>query len=118
MKKIKSDTFSGFGIGCIIVLAIIMIVKFVLKAEGEAFYKGILEGALRFGASIFGSGAVYLVLFAEFYAACKLTPMVFNYDPEKEHDTHDKLMEHFMELSNPILIICFLTAYILIFLEM
>lgn len=113
MKKIKSESLTGFGIGCIIVLAAIMIIHFYIKADGQVFYMRILEGAWRFVCVFFGAGLILLVLFFAFYGAAKLSPMIFK-DKEKEDDLLDK----FMALSNPLLIISFIVAYIVMFFEL
>lgn len=116
MKKRKPGSFSGFGIGLIVFLAVAMIVRFYIKFEGEAFYVRLFEGAWRFFAAILGSGAIYIVFFLIFYGAASLSDMVFN-QSEGEY-SKDELLDHFGALSNPLSIICFLAAYILLFLEM
>ena len=109
MKKKKSIT--GFGIGCIIVLAVVMIVRFYLKLEGEPLHIRIFEGALKFVCTFAGTAVLYLCIFVAMYAAIRASGIVFG-----EEGEDDKLMKYFLDLGNPILIICFVVSYILLLL--
>jgi amino acid transporter len=114
MKKIKSPgSMTGFGIGCVVVLAIIMIVHFYLKFDDQPFHIRVLEGILRFGGAILGSGLIMLICLFAFYGATKISEMVF-----RQEESTDDLLDGFMKNANPLLIICFIAAYILIYLEM
>ena len=111
MKK-KFGTFSGFGIGCIITLAVIMIVRFYLLFDGDPFYIRIVEGAWRFFVAFLGTGVIYLVLFFAFYAASGACKYIYR---QSEDDQDEKqLMDHFSALSDPLLIICFAVSYLII----
>jgi hypothetical protein len=113
--KIKKEnrSFTGFGIGCFVVLGIVMIVRFYLKTEDEQFIVRIFEGAWRFVCTFFGAGVVWLVLFFMIYIASKISPVIFN--EEKEDISY---MDHFMSLSNPIFIVGYIVSYIAILLEL
>ena len=114
MKKKKNRSLSGMGIGAIIVLGIIMIIHFYNKFPEDPFYLRLIEGAWRFGLSVFGSGLVFLVLFLAFYFAIKISEEVFVQDDNNKED----LMDYFMKLLNPIIVIVFLVSYAIVFFEL
>ena len=113
MKKKEKNALSGFGIGSIVVLGIIMIVHFYLKIQEQPFYMRILEGALRFGLTFIGTGLIYLVLMIAMYGAIHALKYIY-----KESDDEDNYTESFMHLWNPIFIICYIVSYMIIFFEM
>ena len=114
MKKKTIGSLSGFGIGALVVMAIIMIVQFYNKFPDQPFYIRIFEGAWRFFASIIGSGAIILIFYIGFYVAIHLADMVFIQDEEHK----ENLLNYVTKLANPIVIIGFLIAYVILFLDL
>ena len=111
MKK-KFGSLTTFGIISVVVLYLIMSVHiFLLESNSEIWFR--LLVSIFWGIAMIPiSGAVFLAIFLAIYAGIKLSAIVFKENENQE----DKLMENFLSLSNPLLIIIILGLYIAIFL--
>lgn len=107
MKKRK---LSGLEIAYLVFLLIIMIGASYLKNKGEPWYMIILNGAYGLGLSFLGSGLVFLVLFAAFYFAIKISAEMN--DPISCNKKEKEMMDYGEKLIDPFYIVCFMISYI------
>jgi ABC-type Fe3+ transport system permease subunit len=105
MKKNKTG-LTGCGIFIVIAAVVVMVIVRYNKSSEEQVLLRIVFGLLACGASFFGAGLIYLVLFVAMYGAIKLSEEIFTDKPGRN------LMDAFQELSNPILIICLAVSYV------
>ena len=107
----KKSGLTGFGIVCIILLAVVMIVHVYMESGEEEIYMRILGGIFACVTTIPVAGIFYLAIVVAMYAAVKASGIIFGDEGQDE-----QLMDYFGKLGNPVSIICFVAAYISVFL--
>ena len=109
MRKAK---LSGFGIGALVVLCVAMVIRKYTLLPDEPVHIRILQGLYAFVLSALYGGLIMLALFIAVYMAIRLAGVI--YDNE---ETDDQLLDHFMALAKPLIIICFIASYVIVFLN-
>lgn len=115
MKKIKKrGSLNGFGIGVIIVLAVILFIRAWTIYPNEPFYMRFVAGAISCASVFFGAALLLLALMLAFYCASRINEMI---SIENEEENRNPL-DDFMKVTDEFSIICFIVAYVAVFFGM
>lgn len=111
MNKLKkTGNLNGFGIGVVVVLAIVMMIRYYTILVNEPIHMRLLYGAIACVSAFFGSGLFLLAMFIIVYFSSKAYDVMFIKNEEGEEP-----IEIFQKLIDVLSVAFFAVSYVIVF---
>ena len=112
MKKFKKPgSLNGFGIGVVVVLAAVMIVRYYTVLVNEPIHMRLLYGFFACAVALIGSSIFLLAMFAVVYLSSKAYDAMFI----KNDDDAEEPIKIFEKLADVLSVAFFAASYIIVF---